>query len=241
MEEADRNTGKIPLNGVRLSKILSEAGSYHRVVVANQAKLPYEKKPQQELPAFAIVTEMRNPDGFYRSAEIGLRGLALSQSGTYKIKLVDEKYKEVPIVCYRFAEDKAVPEDVTDVRFNFTPCFCRVGKQLVVCSTLDLCKELIDILQAEASQPDTGSPAISRQRIYADGVAGALEHFEDQIITQAILDQAVPPAEARAQARGFIDLVRGLGNLTFSARIDSRVMSYDIALRKQRPLSKEGK
>jgi hypothetical protein len=100
---------------------------------------------------------------------------------------------------------------------------------------------LIDILQSEASHPDAGSPAIARQCLYADGAARVLAHFEDQIMVQAILDQAVPPAEARAQAKAFIELVRGLGKLTITSRIDARQMSYDITLGKARVQPRAGK
>ena len=40
-------------------------------------------------------------------------------------------------------------DDVNDLRFNFSPCFCRVGNQYVVSSTLELCRELIDMLVKE--------------------------------------------------------------------------------------------
>jgi hypothetical protein len=231
IEQADKDTAKIPLNGVRLSKILTNAGNYHRFVVANQRNTGYLKKPQQNLPAFALVTEMRDPDGFAGSAELALRGVALSQMSTYKLTLVEEKYKDVPLVCYRFAEDKPVPQDETDQRFNFSPCFCRVGKQFMVSSTLELCHDLIDELQTEAREGTPGAPSISRQRIYSAGMAQILAQFEDQLVTQAILDQSVPPAEARAQAKALVELVKGLGNVELEATILPRELRYDIRLK----------
>jgi hypothetical protein len=100
---------------------------------------------------------------------------------------------------------------VNDVRFNFSPCFARVGKQFVWCSTIELCRELVGLIQAQEKGTRRGSPATARTRLYANGGADLLHDIEDQLFTQTILDQAVPPDEARAQVKSFIAYVRKLG------------------------------
>src|SRR5262249_13857404 len=173
IEEADKNTGRLPLAGFQLSKLLAQSGVYHRIVVVNQPTVPYKMKPKQAIPAFAIVTEMRDPDGFSRAAEASLRGAALLGGNQVSLKLVEEDYKGVKIVGYRFPEEP-FKQDVNDIRFNFSPCFVRVDDQFVVCSTIELCHELVDLLQAEAKAGKKGEKAIARQRIYSAGVAEIL-------------------------------------------------------------------
>ena len=72
-EEADKNSGKF-LSGLQLSKLLTEAGPYHRFVVVEQESAGYKTTPKQHVPAFAVVTEMRDPEAFGRNLETVLRG-----------------------------------------------------------------------------------------------------------------------------------------------------------------------
>src|SRR5207247_1373713 len=81
-----------------------------------------------------------------------------------KLKLVEEKHAGCVIVGYRFLEDAPLKQDVNDIRFNFSPCFARAGNQFVFCSTLELCRELVDILQKESKSPGAGSPARDHSR-----------------------------------------------------------------------------
>ena len=228
IEKAEAQTSKLPIGNLKLSKVLMAAGPYHRIVVAQQDKRPYKKTPKTLLPAFAFITEMRDADGFSRAVEAGLRTAALFAGGQVGLELAEEKYKDVQLVAYRFKETTEVKQDIDDIRFNFTPCFVRVGNQFVICSTVDLCKELVDLLQSEAKQPETVSPATSLDKFYAGGVADILTAFEDQLAVQAVLDQAVPLDEARQQVKGFIALVRGMGSLSQELIIESKMSRYDI-------------
>src|SRR5262249_47737936 len=67
VEEADKNPG-VRLVGLTPSKILTQAGARHRFVVVDQPKSAYkDAPPAQPIPAFAFVTEMRDPDEFSKS------------------------------------------------------------------------------------------------------------------------------------------------------------------------------
>ena len=51
-EEADKNSGKF-LSGLELSKLLTEAGPYHRFVAVEQESASYKTTPKLHVPAFA--------------------------------------------------------------------------------------------------------------------------------------------------------------------------------------------
>lgn len=229
LEEADKNSGKL-ISGLQLSKQLQQAGSYLRFVAANQAKIPYTKQPKQQIPAFAIVLELREPEEFGKTMETVLRGAALLASQRTKLKIVDEKHNEIDIIGYRFPENADLPQDVNDIRFNFSPCFCRVGNQFVACSTIELCRELIDLLAKEQKAAETGSPATSHYKFYSTGLAEAALPFEDLLVTQAILDQAIPPEEAAAQTKALLDILRHAGTLEIQATFTAKEFRYDIRL-----------
>jgi hypothetical protein len=231
IEEADKNSGKLPVGNFQLSKVLTQSGPYHRFVVATQPKIAYKRQPKLALPAFGFVTEMRDPDNFSRTIEAALRAAALFAGNQVGLQLAEEKYNDVAIVAYRFDEAREVKQDVNDIRFNFNPCFCRVGDQFVVCSTVDLCKELIDILKAEAKGQDKGAAQTARHRFYAAGVAEVLSKFEDQLVAQAVLDQAIPAEEARAQVKALIKLVSGWGSLGIDVSFLAKEWRYEFRVK----------
>jgi hypothetical protein len=200
-------------------------------VVVQQGKVGYKKEPRQRFPAFALVAEMREPDKFSQSMEGALRGAALLATTQVKLQLTEEKHAGVAITGYRFDEKTEFKPDINDVRFNFSPCFARVGDQFIFCSTLELCREMVELLQAEQKTPPASTPQFPQGRFTSSGVARVLEGVRDQLITQTILDQAVTPAEARKQVQAFIDMVRSLGSATLRVRCSENQFQFDIEYR----------
>jgi hypothetical protein len=233
LEQFDKTSARF-LVGTRMSKLLTQAGPYQRFVAVNQPKVPYKTQPKTPIGAFAFVTELREPEAFGKSVDAVLRGAAFLASFQVKLKLVEEDHNGCHIVAYRFPEDAPLKVDVNDLRFNFSPCFVRVGDQFVLCSTLELCREMIDLLKKEGTAPARGAPSTERMRFYADGTADSLISGEDALIAQTILDQAVSPEEARQQARAFAAWVRQLGTLTQSTTYTDKEFHYDIRLKAQK-------
>src|SRR5207249_3645694 len=98
-------------------------------------------------------------------------------------------------------------------RFNLSPCFVRAGNQYIVSSTIELCRELIDLLDKEAKEQDKGSSLTSRAVFASAGGKQLLENFREQLIASSILGQALPLDEAKAQVETFLklfDLADGL-------------------------------
>jgi hypothetical protein len=231
LEEFDKNSGRF-LAGTRMSQLLTEAGPYQRVVVVHQEKNGYHTAPGQYLPSFAVILEMREPESFSKRAETILRGAALLATTQVSFKLVDEKHGERRIIGYRFPEDGRFQGDINNIRFNFSPCFVTVGNQFVASSRLELCHELVDLLEKEAANPKSaGSPATLRTQLYASGGTALLQAFKDRLFTQTILDQAIPPDKAKEQVQAFTDLVRRLGILKIEADYGAQEFHYDIRLK----------
>jgi hypothetical protein len=227
-EDADKNTGKLPIS-LQVSKILTQAGPHHRFVVAHQPKFGYKIVPEQKLPAFALVADMRDSEKFSKTMEGILRAAALFAGAQYKLKLVEEKHGDLTLVGYRFPEEvKQIPGENTIV-YNFSPCFVVVGDQFLMASTIELGHEMIDLLQKEGKDPPK-NPRASTSRIYASGGAELLQAIEDQLFAQTILAQALPPAEAKQQVKEFIEFVRRLGALEMEQAYNAQDFRYDFRL-----------
>lgn len=228
-EDADKNTGKLPIQ-VQVSKVLTQAGPHQRFVVAHQSKFGYKIIPEQKLPAFGLVVDMREPEKLGKMMEGVLRAAALFGGAQFKLKLVEENHGDLTLVGYRFPEDvKQIPMENTLV-YNFSPCFCAVGDQFVVASTMDLGHELIDLVQKEAKNPPKKNPLASQSRVYASGGADLLAAVEDQLFAQIILDRAIPPAEAKKQVKELVDFVRRLGAFEIEQAYNAQDFRYDFRL-----------
>jgi hypothetical protein len=221
------------LVGLSPGRILNQAGARHRVVVVDQPKRGYkDAPPSQPLPAFAFITEMRDAEEFSRSVDAALRAAALFAGGRFKLKLTEEEHGDYKIVGWRFPTNASVAADPGNIRFNFSPCFVRVGNQFAACSTLELCHDLVDLLDRESKQPPAkGSPGAVLSRVYSSGGAALLRAFQDNLITQAVLDQAVTPHEAREQFDTLVGLVQKLGVVDGEVIYEPKQFRYDFRWR----------
>jgi hypothetical protein len=229
LEEFEKNSGRFLL-GTKLSELLTTVGRHHRFVLASPAKSGYTTKPNQGIPAFALVSTMRDP-AFAKKVESVLRSAAALANFQVQVKLAEEMVGAVKLVGYRFPENGKFPNDNNNIRFGFSPCFARVGDYFFVCSTIELGREMIPLLEREAASPTRGDNAVTvRSKVYSTGVAAALKSNEDQLLTQTILGQALSPDEARAQVRALIDLVARLGHIDVSTFYAPREFHYDLRL-----------
>ena len=79
-----------------------------------------------------------------------------------------------------------------------------------------MCRDLIDCVSKE----DKALPAgVSwRTDLHASGLATNLEFVRKDLLTSTILDQGLPPAEAKKQLDALTDLVRSLGTIRWQIR-----------------------
>jgi hypothetical protein len=199
-------------------------------VAVPQLKSSYKTIPGQRIPAFGLVVEMREPEAFGKKLTAILRSLALLATTQVKLKPVEEHYAGKTIVGYRFPEDDSYPADTDNFRFNFSPSFAVAGNQFVAGSTIDLCRELVDLVDKEHREQPTNSAATVHSQIYAAAGADVLESVKDRLFAQTMLDQAMSPAKASEQVKAFIDWVRDLGMVQLEQHYNARDFRFDIRL-----------
>jgi hypothetical protein len=228
IDDFDKKSAAV-LAGSPFSKLAGLAAPYHRFVVVHQDDSVYKTVPQVRLPAFALVTEMRDPEKFGKRLDIILRSTALFAGFFAPLRLAEERYGGTHIVGYRFSEERTVNERRNDLFFNFSPCFARVGDQFVASSTVELCRELIEVVKREAKQRvAASSPAVVRSQLYSTGAAALLEARKDQLFTRITLDQALPPGKAAQEVQSFVQWVRELGSLQTELSYGLKDFRYDL-------------
>jgi hypothetical protein len=222
------------LPNMSLAKLFTQAGASHRFVVAQQESVGYTNKPKQPYPNFAFVMSMRDKE-FARSMEGVLRAAALLAGTQFNLKLAEETYEGVKIVGYRFPEKGNVASDPDGIRFNFSPCFAAVGDQFAMCSTIEFGHEIVKLLQKEAASPAkaaNSSPLCTR--LYGPGAVDLVRGFEEQVLGQIILDEAVKPEDAHRQMQALADWLRRLGQLEFRSVYLDKEYRFDIEWRRSK-------
>lgn len=229
-EEGDKSSNKF-IAGLQFSKIASMTGPYYRVVTAHQPSVDYKVKPEQTIPAFGIVVEARDAEGFYKRAENLIRSGVVLATTQVKLKSFEEQRGKYKIIGYRFPEDGTFPGDTTNFRFNFSPCFAMVGNQFLVCSTVDLARNMVDLIEKEEPTRVANSrPSTGRAQFYSSGGSELLEFFKDQLLAQIILDRAMPADQANEEVKAAIDFVRKLGVFQIDVNYAPNSFQYDLRL-----------
>jgi hypothetical protein len=229
LEEFEKKSGPFLL-GHRLGKLLAQAGTHHRFIVTDSSDT-YRGEAAKETKlrlGYALVLDARDKN-FGKAVGSMLRAAALLAGTQVKLKLVEEKHGSTTLVGYRVPDEFVNrPENRNNpLAYITSPCFAAVGDQFVVCSTMELGRELIGLLEKEAAEKGKGAQPLSTQtRVYGRGAAGLLRAAEEQLTGQAILNQAVSPAEAREQIDKTVAWVNHLGQL----RIEARYGEHDFRL-----------
>ena len=219
--EGEKQISKFLPGAVKFGELLEAWGPHHRLVAVNQEALPYKTRPGQLLPGFGYVTTMADPK-FGTGVASAARAGGLIASLQFGLKQVDAEYDGVKITAYRFREDKPLPDDPDNLRFNFEPCFATVGDQFVAASTVEVCKKLIAEVKRTAGKD--GSPVVWRAKGYAGAAGDALYAIPEPFVTDAVLRSGATLAEARKQVDALAAWARTLG--TARVEIDEAATEY---------------
>ncbi len=226
LEKADKDISKILPGSVKFGELLAMWGPHHRIVVANHDASPYKKQPGSRFPAFGYVATGRDPK-FAKSVEPALRSAAIIASLQFDLKMVEHTHDGVGIVAYRFPENKELADDPDGIRFNFEPCFAIVGNELVVATTVELCKKLITELKSPRAS-GKGSPAVIRGKFSAKGAAEFLAAVPDPLITDAVLNRGIGLDQARKEVTALVAWLKSLGDVKAELDIDDKQYKLDL-------------
>ncbi len=224
LDEGEKNIAKF-LGGIKLSKVFNAMGSNQRLIFAQQKERPYKVRPTSPFPAFALVTDMRDPS-FAKDMNSIFRAGALFATFSFGLQLKETTHKDCELVSYYFSETKKVEGDPENSRFNFSPTYVTVGNQFVMSATAELARDLVDALKAEQTQ--TLGRASMRTHLYSSGLAEIYRSNEDAALTQMILAQALPPTAAKEELRALLNLIDQLGTLQIETNYGTNDFRYEV-------------
>jgi hypothetical protein len=230
LESADAGISKVLPGSVNFGELLAMWGPDHRFVVANHDAPPYQKEPGRRSLAFGYVATGRDPK-FARAVEPALRAGGLIASLRYGLTLKEHAHEGVTITAYRFPEDKELADDADGERFNYEPCFALVGDELVVATTVELCKKLVTELKSPRPGAKT-DPAVIRGTFSARGLGDALAAQPEPSVTDAILARGIGLEAARKEVAAQAAWLKSLGTVRLELDIAEKEYKLDLVWKK---------
>ncbi|REJ90624.1 MAG: hypothetical protein DWQ34_16825 [Planctomycetota bacterium] len=174
-----------------------------------------EGEPGLKLPGFAAVIELADPEEgadtlrlFFQTLTAVLN-LQASAQGREPWIMDSESYGGAHISYGRYL---STPEgDSLPVVFNFQPASALVGNQFLLCSSVDLCRELIDAAQTPADAT-AGSSRCFDLELHAATLADAFEKNRTVLEARAIQD-GTEPERASEDVAALLELIRMMQGL----------------------------
>jgi hypothetical protein len=136
-------------------EVLAETKPEIRFVVAEQQYNQVIGTPQIKLPAFAAILSLRNPEQFNEVAEeawqkaLGLINFTRGQQALQGLIIDRPVHKGIMYSMAYFSTSSVENKNNLDQRFNIRPALAMPGEYLILSSTDDLARDLIDSLNRE--------------------------------------------------------------------------------------------
>lgn len=201
------------LLGRKFSELVGLFGGRHQFLVARQRETGYQTQPRDKYPAFALVLDLAEPQKFDQHAVPLMRAAGFLTALNVAMKLQEEKLGDHTLLGYRFVENVKNKENGHGYLFNFSPCFIRVGDQVIASSTMELAKDLLPLVKAQDANSAYREEASSRYRFSWEGLGYYLDGLKGQVLSSIVLADGSSFEEAERQLADLKTLFRRLGSV----------------------------
>ena len=209
-------------------EVLAETEPEIRVLVAKQE---YDEKigtPKTQIPAFAAILRMKDPEKFSMVMEeawqkaVGLVNFTRGQNAEPGLIIDRPLHGDTQFTVARFAAPKVEERTDADTRFNFNPALAMPNGYLVLSSTEGLARDLIDALKQEASETLAGMEQVhSLAEVDGTNLASILKINREQLVRNNMLEEGNSRDQAEAAIDTLLSIVGHLGQTKFEIRNES--------------------
>ena len=204
-------------------EVLAQTLPEVRLVVSRQQYDPAIGTPEPQIPAFAAIFHLREPEGFALVAEeawqkaLGLVNFTRGQQALPGLIIDRFTHSGTKFSMAYFSPADIEDRNHLDMRFNFRPSIAVVGEYLILSSTDGLTRDLIDSLNQEKTR--RGTPlAMTDTCVEIDGteIAAILGHNRNALIRQNMVEKG----HVEEQAKREIGILLALANHLGSSRLE---------------------
>ena len=208
-------------------EVLPLLGQRLTIVTTPQSYTHLKGKPGVQLPGFALLLDLAKPaeandvlNLFFQSV-ILISNFQAAQEGRQPFVLSSEAYHETQIAFAKYVKQ---PEGATlPISYNFQPASARVGNRYVFATSLELCRELVDTLKAEAATPPARlavAQVDTVRDLYVElspAIGADLLESNHQILTAQNLQQGKSAEQSAQELAALFKILRQLTPVTFSS------------------------
>ena len=216
-------------SGIDLTEgVLSEVRPDVRVVVAKQQYDPAIGTPATQVPAFAVVLRLKDPQHFGEIVEeawqkaIGLANFTRGQKALPGL-IIDKASQDgmkYTISYYRPPTDRS--SGTVDLRYNFRPSLSRPGDYVILSSTDALARDLMDaVKQAPSTPAEASSGANSLMEIEGPALSAILEANRENMVRKNMVDKGDPREKAENDIGVLLAALGHLDHASLTLRRDA--------------------
>jgi hypothetical protein len=213
-----------------------------RLVVAEQEYDEAVGTPAVQIPGFALVLRMKNPEQFAPVAEeawqkaLGLINFTRGQEALPGLIIDRPTHCDTKYTMAYFAKNtNGDPADV-EMRYNFQPCLAMPGEYLIFSSNDALTRDLIEQLsQQPASSGDSLDHVHSLLEVDGSHVASILGANREALIRQNMVEEGNTREEAEVAIGVLLEIVKHLHQLRVEASSSDGQSCLDIQLGMELP------
>ena len=184
-------------------EVLAETEPEVRFVVAEQEYDPKTGTPQIQIPSFAAIFRLGNPDHFSEVMEeawqkgLGMVNFTRGQKAEPGLILYRPTHNDVTFTVSRFSTADMEENAEVHSRFNFKPSLATFDEWLVISSTEALARNLIDALKDEtAKQLKPLAGVHSMVEVNGRQLASVLKANRATLVRQNMLEEGNTKEEA---------------------------------------------
>lgn len=214
--------------------VLAQASPHIRFVAAQQQFDPALGTPVYQLPAFAVVLQLRQPEQFRETVEeawqkaVGLASFTRGQRAEPGFIIDRPVHNNVPYSVARFSTAYAKDPAKLEVRYNFRPTLAMPGNYLILSSTDGLARDLMDALAREGQQPLAPAAQLHGMLELEGGkIAAALRANRSFMVKQNMLKGGEVKSN-EAQIDGLIGLAEFIRNARLNTGVRQTQLDVDF-------------
>ena len=188
-------------------EVLPQLGETISLVFRNPPKNEGRPSPSPSIPGGALIIELKDAKKFGRpfivafNSLVSILNITRMQQDANAPSMLVRPEKVGKVDCYRV--DLGLPENPENpgIEYNFTPSLAVTGNRVILGSTFDLVKALVEESEKTGASGKTVVPSYARDRIYIDGraLASILGANLDFLAAQQVVNKGVSLDEAKKE------------------------------------------
>ena len=219
------------------NEVLAETKPGLRFVVAEQEFDPKIGTPKVELPAFAVILQLRDPEQFREVAEeawqkaVGLINFTRGQQALAGLIIDRPVYADTRFTVGYFSTAQIEDKTKLDTRFNLRPSLAMPGDYLILSSTDGLARDLIDALNHEKERSvEPLADTHSVVEIEGDRLASILEANRSMLVRGDMVNKGRTQEEAEAGIDMLITVIKLVEHVELSISSHEDITSAQLEM-----------